>query len=132
MDLSQLTHLIVPFHKPGHFILAEARLQDREILQYDSLHGRLRKKDLKLIRDFAHKLTSANDLKTWKIKSAPPDRIPTQFNGSDCGIFVALFARYLAEGKNLSFSQDDMPDYRRTIAYELLKNTEWAQVPDLP
>lgn len=132
IDLSQLTQLIVPFHVPGHFVLAEAKLQDREIVQYDSLHGRLRRRDLKLIRNFVHQLTSANDLNTWKIKSAPHDRLPKQMNGDDCGIFVALFARYLAEGKNLSFSQDDMSYWRRRIGYELLNNSEWAKVQDLP
>ena len=78
--------------------------------------------------------------------------IPQQMNGSDCGMFTCKvyimfdkfnslfilhekhsifrkyalilfqFAEYLSRDAPISFSQEDMPYYRRRMIYEIVKN----------
>ena len=53
----------------------------------------------------------------WTLEFAK-DR-PRQTNGSDCGVFVVKTAEYLARGSKLSFSQEDIPPFRKQMAAEI-------------
>ena len=46
--------------------------------------------------------------------------IPQQMNGSDCGMFACKFAEYLSRGADITFTQDDMPYFRRRMIYEIV------------
>ena len=46
---------------------------------------------------------------------------PNQRNGSDCGVFMAITADYLARGAKLDFKQMDMPYFRRCMVFEILQ-----------
>lgn len=48
--------------------------------------------------------------------------VPQQRNGTDCGIFALLFARYEIEGRVLDFSQEHIPYFRRHICKDLLSS----------
>jgi sentrin-specific protease 1 len=50
-------------------------------------------------------------------------RLPRQLNGSDCGVFAAMFAESFARGVFPSFSQADMPNLRKIMTCELVKGT---------
>ena len=56
----------------------------------------------------------------WKQVIA--NNIPQQMNGSDCGVFTCLFAEYLSRGAMLTFSQSDIPYFRKRMVYEICKN----------
>ena len=60
------------------------------------------------------------DLSKWKQIIAK--NIPHQKNGSDCGMFVCKFAEYLSRRAKFSFSQSNMPYFRRRMVYEISKN----------
>ena len=47
--------------------------------------------------------------------------IPQQENGSDCGMFTCKFAEYLSRDADISFSQDDMPYFRKRMVYEIVR-----------
>jgi len=47
--------------------------------------------------------------------------IPTQENGSDCGVFACKFAEYLSRDAKLTFKQKDMDYYRDRMVYEIVK-----------
>ena len=47
--------------------------------------------------------------------------IPQQMNGSDCGMFTCKFAEYLSRNANITFSQEDMPYFRRRMIYEIVE-----------
>jgi sentrin-specific protease 1 len=41
-------------------------------------------------------------------------------NEWDCGVFVWMFADFLSRDRPLTFSQDDMNNYRNRISHSLL------------
>ena len=41
-------------------------------------------------------------------------------NSFDCGVFVCMYALHLAENIAFDFTQDDMSDIRKFIAFQLL------------
>jgi len=57
-------------------------------------------------------------IKEWSFIT--PKNIPRQKNHFDCGVFACMYAKLLAQSQKLEFSQQDMPDIRRHIAYELI------------
>ena len=61
---------------------------------------------------------------TWQAsypKSAR--RIPrqSQDNGVDCGVFVCLYASYLMNNQTFDFTQSDIPDMRKWLAYRIAR-----------
>ena len=50
-------------------------------------------------------------------------KIPQQMNDSDCGMFSCKFAEYCSRRARFTFSQSDMPYFRRRMVYEIVKNT---------
>jgi len=48
-----------------------------------------------------------------------PQKIPQQMNGSDCGMFACTFAEYICRGAGITFTQQDMPYFRRKMVYEI-------------
>ena len=49
--------------------------------------------------------------------------IPQQMNAVDCGMFALKFAEYLSRRSKLTFTQADMPYFRRRMMYEIISNT---------
>ncbi len=122
-----LDKVFVPVHEHGnHWCLAVINVRDRRFEYYDSLGGK-NPSCLKALRFFVenehreHSPELPLDLSTWSDLVPDPynGEMPLQRNGSDCGVFALKFAEYLAEDRDLSFSQSDMPYFRRRIALEL-------------
>ena len=51
----------------------------------------------------------------------PPQDIPQQQNGSDCGVFALRYCEALAREGELDFDQADMPDLRMRIAVDIMQ-----------
>ena len=49
--------------------------------------------------------------------------IPQQMNGSDCGMFACKYAEYIARRSKITFTQKDMPYFRRRMVYEIVTKT---------
>jgi len=60
------------------------------------------------------------DTTHWKTELKK--EIPQQMNGSDCGMFTCKFAEYLSRRARISFTQQDMPYFRKRMMYEIVKN----------
>ena len=60
------------------------------------------------------------DLSGWKQVIAK--KIPQQMNGSDCGMFTCLYSEYLSRRARFTFSESDIPYFRRRMVYEICKN----------
>ena len=58
----------------------------------------------------------------WELESISGD-IPQQDNSSDCGVFSCKFADYISRDLSIGFSQDNMPNFRKIMKYEILSNT---------
>ncbi|KAM4549969.1 uncharacterized protein V3H82_019158 [Fundulus diaphanus] len=60
----------------------------------------------------------------WKvIRNTDP---PGQANSNDCGVFMVMYALYMALGWRFDFSQDDMPWLRRWWCHSMLANMTLA------
>lgn len=46
--------------------------------------------------------------------------IPQQANGSDCGVFLCVFAEYFSAAKEFNFYTDNMTYFRNKIFFEIL------------
>ena len=49
-------------------------------------------------------------------------KIPQQMNGSDCGMFTCKFAEYISRRARFTFSQNDMPYFRKRMIAEIVNN----------
>ena len=79
---------------------------------------------------------------TYELKEPPleieindmHDHIPQQRNGVDCGVFTIMFAKYLANGHQLTFKQEDMIKFRKNIYQEIrtgkLEDIIWDMYED--
>jgi Ulp1 family protease len=57
----------------------------------------------------------------WK-KSKSPKNLPLQSNGSDCGVFICMYALALASGGNLQeATAERVPVMRRRIACDIVR-----------
>ena len=119
VDILSKRLLLVPVHLGNHWCLATIHLKFKQLCYYDSLNN---KNDtcLQRLRDYIIKKSSLLDTVSDHEWSCMYPEVPQQSNHSDCGVFVCMYARYLAKRSNISFSQLDMPIIRRHMVIELL------------
>ena len=107
--------LVFPVHQAecAHWCLAVANVSNKKIAYYDSL-----KKEnsicLEVLSNYLQKLGGI------RFSRCEDRNIPLQSNGYDCGVFVCLYAKYLAEKSAFSFNQQDIPAIRKQMVNELL------------
>jgi len=123
VDILSQDKVILPVHVGNnHWCLACINLKDRRFEYYDSLLGKnptcLKNLRQYLIDEAKNYKKIDLDLSGW-VDYYPP-RIPRQLNGCDCGVFTLKFADYISEDLPLTFSQSDMPYFRRKIVLEIL------------
>ena len=107
--------LIFPVHleECAHWCLTAADVANKQITYFDSL----KKQNLKcveVLRNYVQELSA----QSYSIKQ--DKSIPMQTNSYDCGVFICMYARCLAENSAFNFSQRDTPAIRKHIVLELL------------
>lgn len=106
-----------------HWTVAVIFMQSKEVMYLDSFGDAgedVLAALLKYVQDeTADKLHTEFDRSAWKVR-APPDRLPSQSNGFDCGVFLCMFVDHLLAQRPFKFSQADAPAYRRYIAHSIL------------
>nr|XP_012310843.1 sentrin-specific protease 2 isoform X2 [Aotus nancymaae] len=60
------------------------------------------------------------NLLEWTHYSMKPHEIPQQLNGSDCGMFTCKYADYISRDKPITFTQHQMPLFRKKMVWEIL------------
>ncbi|XP_076468390.1 sentrin-specific protease 1-like isoform X2 [Babylonia areolata] len=123
VDLFSHTYLVIPVHLGVHWCLCMVFVKEKCIRYYDSMGGN-NNQCLNAIRQYLHdeSLQKRNvelDLSEWSTETVKD--IPQQMNGSDCGMFSCMYAESLTRGAKITFTQKDMPYFRRRMVYELLK-----------
>ena len=110
--------LIFPIHQKelAHWCLVVADVAAKQLICFDSL-GKSNHDCLKILAEYLE--VQSGQLFSCKQES----NIPRQTNSFDCGIFVCLYARCLAEKSAFNFSQADIPSSRKHIVFELLCKT---------
>jgi len=124
VDIFSFDLILVPVHLGMHWCLATIDLKRKGVFYYDSMGGdNISCLDalLKYLQD-EHMDKKKSPFDTSSFNSEIVKDIPQQMNGSDCGMFTCKFAEYLSRDAPISFSQEDMPYYRRRMIYEIVKN----------
>nr|CDS32877.1 sentrin specific protease 1 [Hymenolepis microstoma] len=125
VDLFSQDLVLIPVHDRGmHWCLTCVDFRAKTISYYDSLHGR---NDQCLDR-ILHYLDAESrdkrnkpleDIHSWEKKNME-GRMPSQKNGSDCGVFALTTAEFLSRDAELNFEQSDMAEIRQRMIYEIL------------
>ncbi|ESP00184.1 hypothetical protein LOTGIDRAFT_201054 [Lottia gigantea] len=123
VDVLAVDYILIPVHLGMHWCLAIIDFRNKCIKYYDSMGGN-NNKCLNALRQYLceeslDKKKQQFDLSGWT--SVNVKDIPQQMNGSDCGMFACKYAEYITRGAEITFTQDDMPYFRRRMVYEIMK-----------
>lgn len=130
VDVTKLDYIFVPINRQNtHWCLAVINNRDMRFEFYDSMNG-AGTQALKLLREYMYAQTMAtypgsntNELGYDKYDMCPTLKCPQQKNSHDCGVFVSKMVEVLSKNVHItSFSQRDMPNLRRLMAYEISQN----------
>uniref|UniRef100_A0A914QE42 Ubiquitin-like protease family profile domain-containing protein n=1 Tax=Panagrolaimus davidi TaxID=227884 RepID=A0A914QE42_9BILA len=123
IDVFDYNIWIVPVHLTNHWCMAIVDVRNQLIEYYDSMLGQNRQ-----VFEALSSYISAEmkDKKKQKINTDGwiQDRkqnIPTQQNGSDCGMFACKFAEYASRRAKIDFDQIHMPYFRKRMVWEILQ-----------
>ena len=56
----------------------------------------------------------------WVFTTEIVRTVPQQVGGIDCGIFTCQYAEHIARGAGIGFTQEDVPQIRRNMVWELM------------
>lgn len=111
--------VLIPVHLDVHWVLVAINMNKKRISYYDSMnggkvnrHGGKVLADVKRYLEEEHKDKKQTELPSeWRANDEGLDdddnelEIPQQGNGSDCGVFTCMYARYIAQRERFHFSQ---------------------------
>lgn len=127
IDVTKQDFIFVPINRHNtHWCLAVINNRDMRFEFYDSMNG-AGTQALHLLRDYMCQQTIATypdsnpaDLGYDKYEMCSTLQCPQQKNSFDCGVFVSKMVEVLSRDLPImSFSQRDMPNIRRRMAYEI-------------
>ncbi|XP_072280877.1 sentrin-specific protease 1 [Pyxicephalus adspersus] len=124
VDVFSVDILLFPIHLGVHWCLAVIDFRRKTITYYDSM-GDPNDEACKLLLQYL-KLESQDkkgvcfDCNGWTLSSKKRHEIPPQLNGSDCGMFACKYAEYIAKDKPITFTQHNMPYFRKRMIWEIL------------
>ncbi|XP_077476789.1 sentrin-specific protease 2 [Stigmatopora argus] len=124
VDIFLCDLVLLPLHLGVHWALAVMDLKAKTLKLYDSMGQRnddvCRLLFLYLKDEHRAKKGRELDCTKWAVGCMRPTEIPQQKNGSDCGVFACKYAQYIAQGRPLTFSQSQMPLFRKLMIWEIL------------
>lgn len=123
VDIFAHDYLLIPVHRGMHWCMAIIDMKEKVIRYYDSMDGRF-PQCMDALLNYLHKESLDKkkqpfDATGWVKEHA--EGIPQQNNGSDCGMFACMYAEYVSRGAPITFTQENMPYFRRKAVYEILK-----------
>ena len=124
VDLFSYSLVLVPIHLGLHWSLAALDMAAKSITYYDSM-GVNNEAALAGLSNYLreeHRIKKQTELDLSEWKQVIAENIPQQMNGSDCGMFACLFAEYLSRDAEFTFSQENIPYFRKRMVYEICTN----------
>ncbi|XP_061663356.1 sentrin-specific protease 1 isoform X2 [Syngnathoides biaculeatus] len=124
MDIFSKDILLVPVHLSMHWCLSVVDFRKKAVTYFDSMGGS-NDEACKLLFDYLQqesKDKKGKELDTtgWILRSKKRNEIPQQMNGSDCGMFTCKYADYITKDKAITFTQKQMPYFRRRMVWEIV------------
>ncbi|XP_067158211.1 sentrin-specific protease 2-like isoform X2 [Apteryx mantelli] len=124
VDLFKQDLILVPIHLRVHWALAVIDVRRKSIKYFDSVGQKGDKICETLIRylqeESKEKRNLELSLSEWILRSMESHEIPQQLNGSDCGVFMCKYADYISRDKPITFTQNNMPYFRRKMVWEII------------
>ncbi|XP_039367841.1 putative ubiquitin-like-specific protease 1B [Mauremys reevesii] len=108
-ELLQNDILLLPYHTPGHWVIAIALMEKKELLIIDPLCDEIRyeRTCLRNWRNFIKRLTSKSS-SDWNSKIVPH---PRQSDGHNCGPLILKFAETYLQHKDFSLGRNNPRGY---------------------
>jgi sentrin-specific protease 1 len=119
--------IVIPInHHNTHWALAVLWPHSKEICYMDSLGGASASYVTStLLRWFADEVEDKRGevltMTDWSVRP-PPDNLPQQHNGCDCGVFLCMYANYVSLGLEdyMNFQQCYMDELRVFLAHAIM------------
>ncbi|XP_026469904.1 sentrin-specific protease 1-like [Ctenocephalides felis] len=126
VDLFSYDLIPIPFNQNDvHWCLFLINMKKKVIEFYDSLGHNDIDSSKKLLQYLSDELWDKKhqilDVNKWKLSCMKG--IPQQLNGTDCGVFTCTNAEYLTRNASLSFTQQDMPYFRKKMCFEIVQGS---------
>lgn len=123
IDIFSHDLILVPVHLGMHWCLAVVDFRSKTIKYYDSMGGEnsqcLNALKCYLEAESLDKKNQKLDTSDWTLETVKDK--PNQLNGSDCGMFTCKYAEYICRDAKFTFTQEDMPYFRKRMVYEIVK-----------
>ncbi|KAM9582807.1 sentrin-specific protease 2 isoform 5-T6 [Trichechus inunguis] len=124
VNLFEQELILVPIHRKVHWSLVVIDLRKKCLKYLDSMGQkghRICEILLQYLQDESKtKRNTDVNLSEWTHYSMKPHEIPQQLNGSDCGMFTCKYADYISRDKPITFTQHQMPVFRKKMVWEIL------------
>ncbi|CAL2047899.1 unnamed protein product [Caenorhabditis brenneri] len=124
-DLFSYDLILVPVHKLDHWSLAVVDLAKKKIDLFDSKYDRdmevLRTLKEYIVEEYEHKKMKQFDFTAWEFRQITERPRQSDDNNSDCGVFLCQYAQCISLRKTPLFSEEDMPNLRKLMVYQILK-----------
>uniref|UniRef100_A0A8C6YRM0 SUMO specific peptidase 2 n=1 Tax=Nothoprocta perdicaria TaxID=30464 RepID=A0A8C6YRM0_NOTPE len=124
MDLFKQDLILVPIHLRVHWALVVIDVRRKSIRYFDSMGQKGDKICGTLFQYLQEESKEKRNLELsfseWNLRSMESHEIPQQLNGSDCGVFMCKYADYISRDKPITFTQNNMPYFRRKMVWEII------------
>ncbi|XP_048659920.1 sentrin-specific protease 2 [Marmota marmota marmota] len=124
VNLFEQELVLVPIHRKVHWSLVVMDLRKKCLKYLDSMGQkghRICEILLQYLQDESKTKRNIDlNLLEWTHYSMKPHEIPQQLNGSDCGMFTCKYADYISRDKPITFTQHQMPLFRKKMVWEIL------------
>ncbi|NXJ91985.1 SENP2 protease, partial [Corythaixoides concolor] len=124
VDLFKQDLVLVPIHLRVHWVLVVIDIRNKIIKYLDSMAENGDKICETLFQYLQEESQERRNVELtfseWTIHSMESYEIPQQYNESDCGVFMCKYADYISQDKPLTFTQDDMPYFRKKMVWEII------------
>ncbi|XP_045395814.1 sentrin-specific protease 2 isoform X3 [Lemur catta] len=124
VNLFEQELILVPIHRKVHWSLVVIDLRKKCLKYLDSMGQkghRICEILLQYLQDESKTKRNIDlNLLEWTHYSMKPHEIPQQLNGSDCGMFTCKYADYISRDKPITFTQHQMPLFRKKMVWEIL------------
>ena len=122
INIFEMDVILVPVHLGMHWCLAVIDFKNKQLEYYDSMKGN-NIQCLEAMRSYLEaesmdKRKIGFDTSDWDM--IIPKDIPEQQNGCDCGVFMSKYAEYKSRYANFTFTQQNMPYFRKRMIYEIV------------